>query len=85
MRFLGRWKRPDIHHSQARHILHDACHVDKDLLRRVDDHQRCVRWRLCCQVCAVWWDGLDRRYVLRVGKHLLCVEPVLLAVSLSLG
>lgn len=28
---------------------------------------------------------MDRLYVLRVGKHLLCFEPVLLAVSVSLG
>lgn len=26
---------------------------------------------------------MDRLYVLRVGKHLLCFEPVLLSVSLS--
>lgn len=80
---LGRRKSPDINHIQGSHLVHYPRHVDKDLLCRVDDYQRRVRWLLCCQVRAVWRDWMDRHYLLRVRKHLLRYKPVLFSMSLN--
>lgn len=83
MRCIWRREPTDVHHSQAYHLVHNARYVDKDFLRIVNNQQRCVWRRLRCQVWSVWRNRMDRRYVLRVRKHLLRDEPVLLSVSLS--
>lgn len=80
---LRRRKPSDIDHIKGSHLVHYARYVDEDLLCRIDDHQRRIRWLLCCQVRAVWRDRMDWRYLLRVRKHLLRYKPVLLSVCLK--